>query len=72
VKSMYEVMLASFLTLVNRCYVYVVSFDCVDGVLYFLTLSRLWKTQNVTFSYPNRRLASFGFEFLALYCLVQA
>lgn len=41
-KSMYEVSLASFRTLVNRRYVYVVSFDCVDGVVYFLTFARLW------------------------------
>ena len=41
-KSMYEVILASFFTLVNRCYVHVVSFYCIDRVVYFLTLSRLW------------------------------
>ena len=37
-KGVYEVLLASFRTLDNQCFVYVVDFGCVNGVVFFLTL----------------------------------
>ena len=35
---MYEVLLASICTLVILCFVSVISFDCVDGVIYLFTI----------------------------------
>jgi len=37
-KSVYEVLLASICTLVSPCFVSVISFDCVDMVVYLFTI----------------------------------